>query len=167
MCSEKVKRGSFDVSQLARGNRARVSRHETIAVDRNLGAKNVAATFAREVEIGVFRQVGNRVFVGRSSVVDLDFIVIGKSVDDSDVEIARITFLAVFAEISQDDGWSKLRLHFFGGPDDFVETFETAVQRVLAVIDRELVLNAVESEAAFSDAIAVAANECAEVWVSF
>ncbi len=41
------------------------------------------------------------------------------------------------------------------------------MQRVLAVIDCELVLDAIEREAAFRDAIAVAADECAEVWMAF
>jgi hypothetical protein len=41
------------------------------------------------------------------------------------------------------------------------------VQRVLAVVDRQLVLNAVECEASFGDTIAVTADECAEVWMAF
>ena len=35
---------------------------------------------------------------------------------------------------------------------------------VLAVVDRKFVFDAIEREAAFGDAIAVTADECAEVW---
>ena len=52
--------------------------------------------------------------------------------------------------------------NFSRRPHDLIETFQTAVQAVRAVVLRQLVLSTVQRKSPFRDSIAVAANQCAE-----
>ena len=52
-------------------------------------------------------------------------------------------------------------------PHDFVETFDPAVERVRAIVCHERVLLAVQSKFAFGNAVAIAANQAAEVGCLF
>src|SRR5204863_4698500 len=54
-----------------------------------------------------------------------------------------------------------------GGPHNFIEPFDAAVQVIFAVVDGQCVLMTVKGEAAFGDAISVTADNCAEVWAAF
>ena len=113
------------------------------------------------------RQVCDRVFVSGCGVVDLELVVVSECVDDSHVQVSRIAFFTVLAEVSQNNCRSGRRLHLVRGPDDFIEAFDAAVQMVLTVVRGELVFDAVEREATFGNAVAVAADDRAEVRIVF
>ena len=63
--------------------------------------QNVAPT--REIEVGVIGQVDRRGLVGRRFVVDPQFVVVREGIGHLDVEISRVTLLAVLAEIAELD----------------------------------------------------------------
>src|SRR5206468_9404557 len=79
----------------------------------------------------------------------------------------RIAFFAVFAQISQFECRAVCEFARFRVPDNFVEAFNTAVEMVLPVIYSQLVFDTVQREAAFGDAISIATDNRAKVWMTF
>src|SRR5262249_30699642 len=87
--------------------------------------------------------------------------------DDNNREIARITFFSVFAQIRQFERDAVFRRNLAGFPDHFVESLDTAVQMVLAVVDGQFVLHSIERKSPFGDAVGVTARERAEKRMAF
>ena len=113
------------------------------------------------------RQIHDRVPVGRRGKFHLQGIVLRDAVNCRDQQIARITFLAVTAHISQDErrpvrGWQRS-----GGPHHLVKTLQAAVQCVRDVIRRQSVFHAVERKFSLGDAVAVTSDQRAEIWRAF
>src|SRR5687768_5270966 len=108
------------------------------------------------------REVHHSVFVGRRGVVDAKFIVIGERVGHRYLKIPGVTFLTILAEIRHSHRWTRRCIYFLCRPEYVVETLDPAVQMILAVIDREFVLDAVKREASFSDAVSETSNRGAE-----
>ena len=63
--------------------------------------ENIALPLSRQIEIGVIRQVDDRVLVGSSGVLDAQLILIGQRVGDLRWQVAGITFFSVFAQVVQ------------------------------------------------------------------
>ena len=91
----------FTRRELARRDQAVVDRREPVGGDHQLVAEDVARAVAGQVEVAVVGQVDRRRLVGRRGVVDPQLVLVGQRVDDRDVEVARIAFLAVRAEVGQ------------------------------------------------------------------
>ena len=96
-------------------------------------------------------------------VVDAERAGGGQRVGDVDCEVAGVALLAVGAGPGEADadgvGLADLRRL----PDVLVEAADAAVERVRAVVGRELVRSAVDREPAAGDPVGVAADEGAEV----
>ena len=80
-----------------------------------------------------------------------------KRVADGDGEVAGIAAFAVLTYIGEIDGLT-VGAHGLGGPQDFVEAVEAAVEGVRAVILVQRVHLAIQREFRSGDAVAVAAD---------
>ncbi len=156
-----IERRAFNGPQLARGDQAAVDRREPVGIDGDQMVENGAA--AAQVEIGVVREVDHRGLVGVRGEIDPERVVVGQGVDGRHGQISGITLLAVLAEVGEFKGGAELALNGTRLPDDFVEPFESAVQRVGAVVGGERVGFALKGEPALGDAIAVPADQGAEI----
>ena len=121
---------------------------------------------AVQVVVDVARGIHDCRGVGRGLVVDNQSVVRRQRVGDRDVEVARIALFAVGGAVGHGDGGISFgRRGLAGVPDAAFESSGTAVQVVLAVVDRQLVLLAVEREASFADAVAEASHDGSAVFV--
>src|SRR2546430_991588 len=129
--------------------------------------KDVAIALAGKIEIRMTGEIDDGVLVRCGPVFDLQLISIRERVDHSDREVAGITFFAILASISQSERRAVRNFQRPGGPNNFIESFDAAVQVIFAVVDGQHVLMTVEGEAAFRDAIPITADDRAEVRIAF
>ena len=118
---------------------------------------------AREVEVGVLRQVDMRRLVGRRAVFDGELVARRQRVGDRCAQGARVAFLAIAAHVREGDADVAAALERLRAPHHLVEPLVAAVQVVVAIVGREVEVAAVDREAPFRDAVAVAADDGAEV----
>ena len=117
---------------------------------------------ASEVEIAVVGEVHRRGTVGCASVINPQLISVRKSHYHSYGQVAGITFLTVWT------GVSEFYSSFLAGqnlrcPQDFVETSNSAVEMVRAVVDGQLVFFPVELEPAFGGAVGHTPNSASQI----
>ena len=158
-----VERRSRHRRDLARGDERRVDRRVALRGEHQQVAEDVSGAVAREVPVGVVREVHDRRLVGGRAHVDLELVGVRQRVDDRRVDIARVALLAIGRAVGEGDaraGVGHLRLAL---PHHLVETLRAAVEVVRAVVGRERVLLAVDREAALGDAVRAAAGGAAEV----
>ena len=132
-------------------------------VHRDLMAEHVAFASAREVPVGVVREVQHRRLVGRGLVVEAQLVVVRERVGHCDGELAGVSLLAVGAHVGKAHAISvreRLRL-----PNARVESRRAAVEMVHAVVRRELILLSVECEFPECDAVREAPGRHAEMWM--
>ena len=125
--------------------------------------ENVAVALSRKIEIGVLSEINDGVLIGGRGIINLQLVCVRQRVDDFDRKVSRIAFFAILAQISQFHRRAIRDFQYSRLPHNFVEAFEAAVEVILAVVDRQLVCDAVECEAAFGDAIAIATDNRANV----
>src|SRR5262249_42069248 len=150
------KRRTGDGTEFTGWNQSTVHGREFVGVDVNNMAEDI--TIAAQVEIGMMSEIADRFLVRGGRKIDAQGVVFGNRINGDHLKISRITFFAVFAQVSQFEGGTLVGRERPGGPDHFVETLRAAVQGVDAVVGGERVGFAVEREFSFGDAIAVAAN---------
>src|SRR6476646_3091900 len=101
------------------------------------------------------REICNCVFVSGRSVIDPQLVIVCKRVNNLRRKITWITFFSILTQISQRQHCTGFGLRRRRGPNDLVETLDTAMQSVLSVVDSQFVLNTIESKATFGNAISV------------
>ena len=69
-----------------------------------LVAKDVAAAFTSQIEVGVVGEVDNRIFVRRRRIFDAQFVVAAERVGDVHFQIAGIAFFPIFTQIAESHG---------------------------------------------------------------
>src|SRR5690348_14567026 len=109
-------------------------------------------------------EVHRRSFVGSCGVIDAQFIRIRKGHDHCHIELAGIAFLAVAAGVSELQGGAGLR---FGLPNNFVESLEAAVEMIRAVVYRQLISLAIQSELPLRNPVGKSPNGAAEIRMTF
>lgn len=145
-------------SQFAGRNQRRVNGSKPVGGDFDLLVENVALLVAVEIEVGVVGQVDHGRLVGDGRVVEAQRFAL-EGVAHGGRQLAGIAHVAVGADESElDAAGDFLRL-----PNVVVEAPGAAVQRVSAVVARNLVLIAVNRELAGGDAVAVAAHDRADI----
>ena len=144
----------------------RVDRRVAVGVQPQLVVLDRPGALAGQVEVGVVGQVDVGRLVGRGGVVHLQPVAVVERVDHGHRQRAGEAALAVGARAGQPHARrSSSVLTGCRRPDDLVEALEPAVQRVRAVVGVERVGDAVERELRAADAVAVAADDRAEVRV--
>ena len=162
--AEVERRAGHGVQRAGR-DQGRVDRRVAVGVDPQLVVFDRARALAREVEVGVVGQVHHGRLVGGGRVVHLQPVAIVERVDDGHRQPAGEPALAVRAHARELHADARARPHRFTRPHVLVEALEAAVQRVRPVVGVERVGDAVEREPRAADAVAVAADDRAEVRV--
>ena len=114
-------------------------------VDRQLVTENVAG-ISREIEIAVLRQVDRRCLVARRAVVNRQLVLVRERIANTCLQGPRISFFSIGTGSGQGHADSVRRVARHRVPDDFVKTFDSAVQVIRAVVGRERVRPAVQRE---------------------
>ena len=161
-------RKSNGVPATARGGPAsgialRIDREEAIRGKRQPVIKNIRVRQnAVEIEKAVVGEIDDGRTIGARGKGQRQFGGTGQSIRHAYIEPARIALLAIGADIAQRHGGLSAILDRADLPELLVETVQPAVQRVRAVVGRELKRLAVEPEARIGNAIGVAADRGAE-----
>ena len=161
-----VERRSGDGRRLAGRDQRRVHRRVAARVELELVVVDVPRPLAGEVEVGVVGEVDHRRLVGRRLVVDVQLVPVVEPVEDLDRQRSRVALLAVGGRVRQAHADGAARPHLGGRPHAAVEAARAAVEAVRRVVDRELERLPVDRERALGDAVAVAADDRAEVRVA-
>jgi len=130
-------------------------------------AENITHALPGQVVIAVIGQIDHGGLIRLGLVANLQFIVIGERVDDRAVQIARISFFTVYAQIGQLHPYRIGSFYLLSVPHHFVKSLSPAVNVVRPVVGRELVLDAVEHKSGPAYAISVSANGRPEKRTSF
>ena len=163
-----VDRGAFDRSNLTRRDQTFVGQRVAVGVDLQLVVEDGLAAFTAQVEVAVIGEIHGCRLVGRGDIVDADFVLVSQLIGHGDIELAGVTFFAIRAGVPEDHAGALFVLERFGGPDDLAEVPGGApVQVVRPVVDRQLVVFALEGELPLGDSVGDAAGGTAEVLVPF
>src|SRR5579885_936329 len=154
-----IERSAGDGPQLAGGNQPGIHGSKAIGVEREPVAENVTRTRSFQVPVCVIGQVYDRELVGSGSVIDAQLVGVRQMIYGGRLEIARESFLAVFAAICE---LQAAIGEFARRPDALIKSPAAAVQRVLAVVLIQLVFDSVQRKARMPDAIGVAADQGSE-----
>src|SRR6266852_787945 len=125
--------------------------------------RNTAGVVPSQVEIGMTAKVDDRVAIRGCRVLDPQLILVGQSVDHADFKISGVSFLSVFAEVIELQSRHSILRAVRRFPDNFVESPDTAMKMVFAVVPRQDVGHATKPELAKRNAVRVASNETAKV----
>src|SRR6266850_1046112 len=107
-------------------------------------------------------EIDDRVLIGRGGVVDSQFVLVGQGVDHLGSQVSRKALFTIRAEVCQFHRLPMAAGNIFGRPQTFVESLQSAVQCVVAVVLRDVVSNAIQNEFSVCDAIGVATYDGAE-----
>src|SRR5262245_15862176 len=105
------------------------------------------------------RQIDESRLIGFRSVLDFQFVVVRKSVNHLAAKSARIVFLPIFARIREFESRPFGSVHLFSLPDDLIESFAAAMEGILSVILRKLIVDTVDRESALGNSVAIAADQ--------
>ena len=125
--------------------------------------QNTAAGLdARKIEEAVIGQVDDRRLVGLRRERGGEFHAAGNAIGDAGLQPAGIAFLTVQTDIGQRDERRGLLARGRDRPVLAIETLQTAVKRVGAVIGRQLKAMAVQFERAVRDTVGITPDRRAE-----
>ncbi len=165
LCVAQIEGSAGNITHFAGGDAACINNGEGVGIDLHGVIQNgLAACLACQVEVAVVGQVAQGVLIGDGLVADHQLVVIGEGVGHHNVQLAGVVFLAVFGNELHDQHILADALDGGDVPQLFVEADVAAVQVGGAVfVLCQLVVNAVQGELAFADAVADAADERADV----
>nr|GEU28271.1 hypothetical protein [Tanacetum cinerariifolium] len=156
-----VERRARHWRQLAQRDLHVVDRRVAVRVDGQFVAEDVAA--AGQVEVRMIGQVDRRGPVGHRVEGDAQLVIGAQFVNHRGVQVAGVALLAVGAQVTENQAGRLGGAEGFGGPQAAVKTIDAAVQVVGAVVLIQVVLLAVQRKAGIGDAVAVAADQGAEI----
>ncbi len=148
--------------QFARRDQCRVDRSEAVGIDHQFFAENIAFYVAGEIEIAVVRQIDDRRLRGLGLVIDAERVVVVERVGHVGRELPGISFFTVGADIGEDDARAHLGLDRFRRPKALIETLGPPMKTIGRIVDRQMILHAVQRKGTLCDPIAVAADRGAE-----
>ena len=127
--------------------------------------QDVAATLTLQIEVSVLGEVHRRGLIRARFVFDLPFISIGEPVGDADLQIARIAFIAMRAEMAEAHTLRVITAQAFRLPHRFVEALQAAMKRAgnacRMVVGGECVSLPVQCEAGMGDTVGIAPGHSA------
>lgn len=148
-----------DVGDLSGGDQHRIDRRGVAGIDGHDVVEDRAVTLALEVEEGVVREIHHGRLVGRGAVINPEFVFGRERVGHLDLQVARKTLLSVGVEVLHHQLVFRGRNYV---PDHAVQAVDSAVERLAVVVDRQVVLRAVERETSLGDAVGVGSHDRAE-----
>src|SRR6266581_1021014 len=164
MGDAEIERRPVDPARPAQWDAGRAHRQVSIRSDREMMIQNAAAASfdARKIEEAVIGQIDDGRLVGLGRERRRKFHGAGNAVSDAGLQPAGIAFLTVRAVVGQRDEWRGLLPQCRDGPVLAVETCQTAVKRVSAVIGRQLKAMAIELERTPRDTVGITTDRRAE-----
>ena len=108
---------------------------------------------AGEIEVGVLRQVEDGGLVGGGGEIKTQAMIVGQGINGFDTEVARVAFFAVLAQVIQGQGRRGRRAGLRRLPNLLVETLESAMEGVGAIIGRQRISDALQLKGGLGDAI--------------
>src|SRR6266849_2779392 len=164
MGDAEIERRPIDPARRAQRDAGRAHRQVSIRGDREVMIQNAAAASldAGKIEEAVIGQIDDRRLVGLGRERRRKFHGAGNAVSDAGLQPAGIAFLAIPAVVGQRDEWRGLLTQGRDGPVLAVETCQTAVKRVTAVIGRQLKAMAIQLERTVRDTVGITTDRRAE-----
>ena len=107
---------SFHRAQFARRNQCPVDRRNMVAFNHQLVAENVASPLARQIKVGMIREIHYGIFVSRGGIRDGQFILIVECVDNFGIQVSRKAFLAIRTQVGQLQSLALRTGHLFRRP---------------------------------------------------
>src|SRR5437899_859881 len=114
--------------------------------------ENITAARAGKIPVSMVREVHDSRLVRGRGIVDAESVGVVQRERNGGVELSRITFVAVGAGVAEFHADRIRRGHWLGLPEHAIKALAAAVQVVGAIVRRECISLAVESELAASDA---------------
>ena len=139
-----VKRRSLDRRKLARRNESLVHRRVSPSIDLDAVIQNVTRVLTAKIEVGVIRDVVNRSRIRLDRIVDAQGVLRCDGVLHRNREFARITLFSIWADQLKGERRVLVRRLREHRPNSLVKPLLAAVEVILAVVDRELIVLAVE-----------------------
>ena len=143
----------------ARGNESGIRRGVMVRLDFKFMSQNIPIARARQVEIGVVRQVHHGGPVCLRPVGDEQLILVIPRVRHGDVQITGVAFLSIDAPVAElGDGGAALDPRA-GTPELRGEPFPAAVDMITSLVGGDAHLPALQREPRTVDPIGVAADD--------
>src|SRR2546423_5569100 len=92
------------------------------------------------------REIHNRVMVSGREIFDSQFVSVREPIRHDSLEISRVTLFTILAQISEFEADDLGTGNFPRAPNHFVETLQSAMKMILAVILRQRVCGAAQTE---------------------
>ena len=146
-------------SNFARGNERGIRRGVMVGVDLKFVSQDIPVARARQVEIGVVRQVHHGGPVRLGAVGDEQLVLVIPRVRHGDVQMTGVTFLAIDAAIAEfGDGGAALDPRA-GTPELRGESLSAAMDMIASLVGGDAHLLALQREPRTVDPIGVAADD--------
>lgn len=152
---------ALNLAKLSRRNQRVADSSDMVGIEPQFMSENVPAR--SQVEVGVMRQVLDRVLVCGDVVIDPQFVAVVEGVSHDCGKGAGVAFFAVAADVSERQSGSAGLRNVFCIPNDLVESLVAAVKVIGAVVLRERVSVAVERKPSVRDAVSVTPDGSSEV----
>ena len=159
-----VERRILHARELARSQDVLIDGGHVARIDLQFVVEDGAVALALQVEEGMVRKVAQRRGIGSGRIADNKLIVMRQGVTHGHIEVAWETVLAI----------GKNGVHLYHAvvdrnhiPNTFVCTSEAAMQRVLAVILSQLILNIIQSEFGIGNAVGATPNDGTQITLAF
>src|SRR5262249_15951527 len=159
-----IERRAGDGLQLPGWNQTFVDGGELAGLDHQFVAQNVAGSSIFQVEVGMVSKIDNGRLIRLGGILDLQTVLVRQSVSNRTTEIPRKAFFPIFARVRQLERRSVAGVYPFGFPDHLVESLATPVQRVLAVVRHEVVIDTAYREFTLPYSVAITADYASEIW---
>ena len=162
-CAE-VEGRALHLADFTRGYRGFVDGNIEISVDfaDRVHRRGRGVADALEREETVAGHVDHRLLVGRTAVVNHQFVVVRPRVAHRHGEFSGESLLVVGRNVAEHEG---VVVDLFGIPNARMETGGSSVEVIRSIVHREVIFFAVELEFSFGDAVAVASHECGKEWL--
>ncbi len=143
----------LDRLDLAGGYPAAIDRGVVIRGDHQLVVENRSAAGTGQVEVGVMGQVDRRGLVGLGPIADDQLVGVGELVDDPDVKVAGIALLPIGTLVGAKEHGGPGPLDGLDLPVSLIESLDTTVQVVSAIVLRQGVLLVADLELTARDPV--------------
>src|SRR5690554_6061597 len=116
-------------------------------------------SFPGQVIEGVVGQVYWRCLVGGGFIGNLQGMAF-KGISNGHLQVARIAFFSVCAQIAETQARLSGMRYRFGSPQHTIITLYAPMQMIGAIVGSQLISFTINTELPFGDAVAKATNEC-------
>lgn len=155
----KIERCARYRCNFARGNESGIRRGVMVRLNFKFVSQDIPIARARQVEIGVVRQVHHRGLIGLRPVSDEQLILVVPGVRHGDVQITGIAFFSIHAPVAELGDGGRSFYRGVGLPELRGESFPAAVDMITPFVGGDAHLSALQRKPSAVDSIGVAADD--------